>query len=271
MVWQSAAISGAAELGGGLIGAALNSKQNYKNRMHQWDMFNAAHVLDAEKFKWQAHKDERFARESTGWQFDDLMRAADRSGIHRLAALGGASSYQGTSPGSTIVPPPGNGQPGDASFLGDAVGEAIRMYKQSEQAEHERAMDKADLDIRRQMAQRLEDEAKLFAAQSRTEIERTRKSQTGVLAEPPTVHVSNLDPLEKDDPRNFSPEENITKWAFEGDAPQNFWEILEKNIVKGAEYTAKKYLQNLRRNGRLSQRGYEHFVGIVDKYAKGGK
>lgn len=34
---------------------------------------------------------QKFAKNSAGWAFDDLMQAADEAGIHRLSAIGGAS------------------------------------------------------------------------------------------------------------------------------------------------------------------------------------
>lgn len=192
MFWSSpggaAAISGAANL----IGGAFGSNSSYKDRMHQWQMLNAGHILDAEKFKWQAHKDERFARESTGWQFDDLMQAADKSGIHRLAALGGASSYQSTGASGTALPSGGVGG-NDTNFLGDAIGEAIRVFQASERFQHQKAMDKADLDLRKRQADLLESETILNAATSRTRIAEARRTGTDSTEIVPVMVQANAD------------------------------------------------------------------------------
>lgn len=91
----------------------------------------------------------QFAQQSTGWAFNDLMEAADQSGIHRLAALGGAggASYSPTSVGSPqpvgVGGPSPTGTPGanpagttpifqeDQSFIGDAIGAALNADRNS--------------------------------------------------------------------------------------------------------------------------------------------
>ena len=86
-----------------------------------------------------------FAKNSAGWQFDDLMEAADEAGIHRLAAIGGASgsSYQ---PGSTI--PTDAGQQGeDFGFIGDAASAAMSQVLASQQ--NTRSQERHEAELRR--------------------------------------------------------------------------------------------------------------------------
>lgn len=58
-----------------------------------------------------------FAKNSTGWQLKDLFEAADESGIHRLAALGGASG--------TSYTPVGGIAPGVSPYAGSKTGAGI--------------------------------------------------------------------------------------------------------------------------------------------------
>lgn len=170
----AAAISGAASLVGGLLGSGGSA---YKDRLHHWDITNDAYKKQFAMMGWQRDVQERFAKESTGWQFDDLMEAADQAGIHRLSALGGAQSYQpainaGFSP---------SGGPSPASrdnLLGDAVGDALNAYHRAEQIKHQKAMDKADLEIRKETANAIKDQGQLWEAQSRTEIAQARRIAT---------------------------------------------------------------------------------------------
>ena len=147
------------------------------------------------------------AKHSAGWQFDDLMEAADEAGIHRLSAIGGASaaSYQPTGssgPSTSPIGTPGLEAPQpEQSMIGDAVGDAISMIMRQEEFKHQKAMDKADLEIRQR-------EADLLAAQSRTYIakarqlagEQTQPGATGPEADPqqPTFQLGgkgwNADP-----------------------------------------------------------------------------
>lgn len=130
---------------------------------------------------------EYFARNSTGWQFDQLMNAADESGIHRLAALGGATGTAYSPVGGVGVGgPAATGgaagvlpSAGDPAFIGDAVGmalEAARAEKAQKEAEEALALDKARTaaEIERTAA-----EAELMRSQSRTLVADARRAATG--------------------------------------------------------------------------------------------
>lgn len=197
----AAAVSGGAGILDGLLRGKQQATQNRMASNQYWNthaenkrQFNkslgfAQHTLRAQRQEAQTDRDlqEYFAKNSTGWQFDQLMQAADESGIHRLAAIGGAS-------GTPYAPVGGIGaggpaatggaagvlpSAGDPAFFGDAVGmamEAARAKEADRRAEEALALDKA-----RSMAEveRTAAEAELMRSQSRTLIAETRRAATG--------------------------------------------------------------------------------------------
>ncbi|AXL14848.1 hypothetical protein [Microviridae sp.] len=108
-----------------------DSQQNYttqrlgQQREHDYRMANQ-----------NRRHDKVMAKNSTKWQFDQLMNSADESGIHRLAALGGASGYQGTATGPSgggtgSISIPGGSAGHKSNLIGDAIGEGINAFRQS--------------------------------------------------------------------------------------------------------------------------------------------
>lgn len=163
---------------------------------------------------------ERFAKESAGWQFEDLMEAADESGIHRLAALGAGAgqSYQPvgatSSPGSvgfTGVSPitgAGGGSYNPATVLGGSiVGDGMNAiadimaseadYQRQSQLARQEATERQQDRVFEQAerAARMEvmsAEAEMYRAQSRTAI---RSAQSPGNSPPPVDYASPDQPL----------------------------------------------------------------------------
>lgn len=133
------------------------------------DARNTANVQQQDIWRQQDRiQSERFARESAGWQMDDLMRSADKAGIHRLAAIGGASAAQYSPSSSTPSDPIPQDTP-DSGYIGDAVGDAVgRIFAQKKRATEEKVAD-AQIDV-------LKSEAELNRARSRTQIRAARNA-----------------------------------------------------------------------------------------------
>lgn len=177
------AISGIQNLfGGGLSQkAALEAGMNRNNKQfHTTLKFTGA----------QADKDralqEKFARQSTGWQFDDLMNAADEAGIHRLSALGGASGHSFAPVGATAPAPPYDGMD-IAALSGSSVGEGLGLIGeaansminhrlQQEDAKRQDARDQVSASVAASEIMRNQAEAEmLLASRSRTLIDGARE------------------------------------------------------------------------------------------------
>ena len=162
-----------------IIGGAFDifgGKQQNKYNHQQ----NQANLDIGREFKWfDYQKQMEFAKNSAGWRMDDLMDAADRSGIHRLAALGGTGAEY---TGGQNVP---SGTP-KQSFLGDTVGKALdRMSRSREQKSIE--------SVRDSQVKVNEAEAKLLEAQSRTTIANARAASRGQTG--PTESVEEPDKI----------------------------------------------------------------------------
>lgn len=146
----------------------------YKNILEKYrdqDLFRQWTLEDAHR---NYNQQKEFATKSTGWQFDDLMKSADRSGIHRLAALGsaGAAGYQGTNQssmpgGASIGAPPVNEGP----YLGDVIGKAISMARQQQQDSLAAQMSRKEMELLEAQTEQIR------AATSRTEISNQRLAE----------------------------------------------------------------------------------------------
>ena len=126
----------------------------------------------------QMDQQNRFAKKSAGWAFDDLMQSADEAGIHRLAALGagGGAGYQPVSSGGGAPMPqstqggaPAPGSPSmipdltpiESAWVGDAVGDGIAMVLRGIEQQHERKLDAKEIEL-------MDAEIELLRSQSRT-------------------------------------------------------------------------------------------------------
>lgn len=134
---------GAANLFGGMF---KGSDPESATRNQKWQFRR-----QRDMFGWQTD----WAKEATGHAMQDVFRTAAASGIHRLAALGGASAYQpsGMSVGG---PGPTEQQP----FMGDAMSEALNTYIRGKEFEHRKKMDQAELDLLKAQSKTLEAEAR---------------------------------------------------------------------------------------------------------------
>lgn len=182
----------------------------------------------------------KFAKKSTGWQFDDLMEAADEAGIHRLAAIGGASaaSYSpvagtvgaGGAAAATGIPGTvagGGGSPSapayeaalGGSIVGDgmnAVADLITTQSQLErQQEYEQKMDAERAEERARedmmMAMQMElmgAEAEMYRARARTAI------ATAATGAPPSAFTNVADPgqQEMELSYNIGRKDNKKEW-----------------------------------------------------------
>ncbi|AXL14834.1 hypothetical protein [Microviridae sp.] len=124
---------------------ATNVGQNDRNFRRSAYEANRAFSADRQDAARSRADQERFAKHSTGWAFKDLMKAADASGIHRLAAIGGAqganyspvqgqgaaTAYQGSSPPSGGSQLPSASSPSlETAFMGDIIGPAVARVAQ---------------------------------------------------------------------------------------------------------------------------------------------
>lgn len=134
-----------------------------------------------------------FAKNSTRWQFDQLMRAADASGIHRLAALGGASGYQPVPTGGSGAPvtagSPSSPVPAtpdlQTALTGDIIGPAVAQlaegYERQLQRERQNARDNEAKRIADAEIENLRAQTELTKARSRTILSQARKNDEPVV------------------------------------------------------------------------------------------
>lgn len=201
--WVPAAITAVSGLLGSALSASSSSKQTRKNRNEaarqfdeNQDFLKYQYEDQVAKQDWYYHdqkqqdqwtywdqnrRQDEYAKNAAGWQMDDLMQTADEAGIHRLAALGGASagynpvtsSGQGASSVSTGAAPPTAGNFGDGTIMGDAIAEAGRAIAAGYETSHQKKM--------RTLAERhAAAEAEIAESQSRTLIaEERKKAQNG--------------------------------------------------------------------------------------------
>lgn len=174
MSWIPSAITAAGAALGAGITASESSKQTRKNRNESarqfdtnldwlqtqyWDQANRQDYYyqdQKRKDEWlywdQNRRQDEYAQNSAGWQMEDIMQTADEAGIHRLAALGGASgnNYQpfqssGGGGGSTggiagAAPPTASYAGGHGPIMGDAIAEAAKAIANGYMSDHEKKM-----------------------------------------------------------------------------------------------------------------------------------
>jgi len=135
-------------------------------------------------------RQKEFAQNSAGWQFKDLMKAADESGIHRLSALGagGGGGYSGA---VSSTPAPTLSEASNA-YLGDSVGKGLQAYMAVKEMRN------------RETQQTLDNEHKqaqidLMRSESRTNIALARRASQGG---PPKADFGNNN-LGKDQPEEL--------------------------------------------------------------------
>ena len=161
----SALIGGGTKLLGGLMGG----DNDWANRANV--NLSMANLYNQQNQYAQNRKDQRtFAKKSTGWKLRDMFEAADQSGIHRLAVLGGASGNAYQPVQSQNVGGSFSSDDGDA-FIGDAIGEGMEMAFRQQQYNDMRE----DRDLDNQLKQA---EIDLVKSQSRTEIAKARRIGT---------------------------------------------------------------------------------------------
>lgn len=161
--------------------------------------------LGRRQIRLQARADRRlqreFAQKSTGWAFDDLMESADEAGIHRLAALGGASGTAYSPVGGSTATSGGVGTPGlttaqDDAFIGSAyagssVGEGMGLIGDAINSAAERTIEADRYNRETALAERVAEseiqrnlaDAELAAATSRTTIERAARAARTSMAD----------------------------------------------------------------------------------------
>lgn len=166
---------GAANLFGGLF---RGSDPESATRNQKWQFRR-----QRDMFKWQTD----WAKEATGHTMRDVFRTADQSGIHRLAALGGASAYQPTGM-SVGGPGPTEQQP----FLGDSMSEALNTFIRGKEFQHQQKMDEAELEL-------IKAQAKTLEAQARRTETGTQAISTATADQTPsgtpTIDANPVDPL----------------------------------------------------------------------------
>ncbi|AXL14839.1 hypothetical protein [Microviridae sp.] len=232
-----ALISGGANLIGSLIGGGDSGRIS----SDQWEMYDSQQNYttqrlgqgrehDVKMAEANRNHDQIMAKSSTGWAMKDAFQAADEAGIHRLAALGGASQYQGTGTGASGGG--GGGMPGIPSgssgrrnnFVGDAVGDAIRAYGQSKELKMQERESNARI--------KLMDAEKdgIDAATSRTQISNARSLVNS--SNPDVLANTSLGELVRTDTDvTTSPEENLYAQALKGNIGPHITEMSAKNML----------------------------------------
>lgn len=173
----------------------LTQKEHTKARKFAASQSQKARDLAREQADIDRAQATRFAKNSTGWAFDDLIQSADEAGIHRLAALGGASgaSYVPAGGSAPVGSAPGAGHIGasrDEAFLASAysgsvvgdglglIGEAIDAGIAEKRAQEADAYDRAREAKRDELSARVAEseilrnqaDAAMLAATSRTRL-----------------------------------------------------------------------------------------------------
>ena len=199
-------ISAGIGLLGGILGGRSSQRSQEKTNAvtqanNQWEQnFALSEQARLQRNRKQDIKlQKKFMKEGAGWQFDDLMQAADEAGIHRLAAIGGAQGggYQPVQTQAVTGPSLNTVSPTNDQWLGDAIGEAMRAYDNSKENLRADALTNAQV-------QALEADAELSRAQSRTQIQNQRRqtnSQPSRERQFPTVLGLDLGSMRPEDHR----------------------------------------------------------------------
>ena len=141
----AALIQGGASLLQGVLGGGNDSGLRQRQLTEKLNSLN-----------WKRQK--YMARNSAGWQMQDLVDTARQNGIHPLAALGTQGAAQYTPAQST-----GSEYAHDSSsnaFIGDSVSDALNTFLAVKQADHRRKMDEAELELLKAQSKTLEAEAR---------------------------------------------------------------------------------------------------------------
>ncbi|AXL15091.1 hypothetical protein [Microviridae sp.] len=271
----AAAISGAGSLLGGFMQLGSNRKARsqaermfYENRGTQWEHDQNVYSRNRQDAlidkQMEFERQEHFAKNSTKWNFDQLMESADKSGIHRLSALsGGAGGSYTPAQGSPQMQSSSFDEPNlakdDFSFIGDAVSKGMNAFIQNQQNTHAAQMDKANLALRREEL----DQQKLRTATSRTLLQQLRRRTQD---EPDAAEESNPDLIKKSGDTEYSPEDNVFKWFTDGDAIPKIWKYLEKNAKQGGYKVADGILESWMRKGMLTPRSYNYLSQKLQEY-----
>lgn len=169
-------------------GLKFNRNEARKSRLFNKKEAMVARGWSADQAAIDRKLQRQFAKKSAGWQFKDLMDAADESGIHRLSALGaaGGASYSpvglamgGASDGGGAGAPsaPYYSTP-DAAIGGSIVGDgmnAVADFFSEQQAAEEERIGVAKEDARRDAllaseVERNSAEAEMYRSRARTEL-----------------------------------------------------------------------------------------------------
>ena len=135
-------------------------------------------------------RQKEFAQNAAGWQFKDLMKAADESGIHRLSALGagGGGGYSGA---VAATPAPTLSEASNA-YVGDAVGQGLQAYMAVKEMRNREKQNQLDNDHKQAQID-------LMRSESRTNIALARRASQGG---PPKADFGN-NTLSKDQPEDL--------------------------------------------------------------------
>jgi hypothetical protein len=175
MSWLVPAIEGATAVAksGLFSGSNQGGGRAHRRNVRQWWRELAA----TERFRTEDYQRQKeFAQEGTGWQFDDLMEAADQAGIHRLAALGGAQGAA-YSPGASVGSAGAATPTGPGPSTGDAIGDALEGIMEAMQWKERKKA--ADASVERTEAEtaNIQAQTELYKAQSRTAINNARNGR----------------------------------------------------------------------------------------------
>jgi len=158
---------------GEIVGSLMSGRSGRRANEAAWDRmkygFLQQNIWRAED-RWDQYN---FAHNAAGWRMKDIFRAADESGIHRLAALGGGQGASYT-PGQQS--PGGIPQPMATEGLGDAIGTGLRAISEA------RARSRAEKQATKESNARIkvdEAQARLYEARSRSEIANARAATLG--------------------------------------------------------------------------------------------
>ncbi len=245
---------------------AKAQNQQARNQFNRQFKFNRKQAAKDRKMQRQ------FAKEGTGWAFDDLMQSADEAGIHRLAALGGASgnayspvggmSLGGGTSGAAPNPTGGVGSTQvfeeDSAYLGSAIGEALRMYQ-----------DQRDYKFRERMGEK---ELKLMDAQI-NELNATSRSRIAAARAATTnITTDDQDQVTGGPPETFTTEGDekgyvwtrttAGNWVRVPKDPVDIWEQMGHALTEARGW-AKKAV------GRIKELSRKDQAEIIEAQRKG--
>lgn len=267
-------VAAGSQLLGGILGNKSKSKSNSKQLKFAKEQFNfqrnhARDVLRHQVNQWHTaradtqfqrdqdyNRQKEFAQNSAGWQLQDIFDTADASGIHRLAAIGGANAAQysgavsvgspvsGSSAGSVGYSP----ESSDYSFIGDAAGTLLQASLAK--ADSDRADKLTNAQVKSLEADAYNSVKQADAATSRTQIRNARD----------LAQTLSTDSQYKDGKTDVAGQTMVGNLAVGGDTIEPDRRMSDAEIIEGRYGDVVSWLYGL---GTLSADAVKHLKKVT--------